>query len=41
MVTGLTHTQYFSLYLQAQYETVFEAVLVFLDSFDTYSNFGQ
>ena len=27
--------------VQGQYETVFEAVLVFLDSFDTYSNFGQ
>ena len=29
------------LFLQEQYETVFDAVLVFLDSFDTYSNFGQ
>ena len=28
-----------SLPLQEQYQTVFEAVLVFLDSFDTYSNF--
>ena len=27
--------------LQWQYETVFDAVLVFIDSFDTYANFGQ
>ena len=26
-------------FLQAQYELVFEAVLAFLDSFDTYTNF--
>ena len=26
---------------QWQYETVFDAVVVFLDSFDTYSNFNQ
>ena len=27
--------------LQWQYEAVFDAVLVFIDSFDTYANFGQ
>ena len=27
--------------LSTQYEAVFDAVLVFIDSFDTYANFGQ
>ena len=38
---GLKTHYVLSLSLQEQYETVFDAVLVFLDSFDTYSNFGQ
>ena len=35
-----THLYHFVL-LSTQYEAVFDAVLVFIDSFDTYANFGQ
>ena len=30
-----------SLLLQEQYQNIFETVTVFLDSFETYSNFGR
>ena len=30
-----------SLFLQEQYQNIFETVTVFLDSFETYSNFGR
>ena len=41
--TSFSHCTNFVLLstLQWQYETVFDAVLVFIDSFDTYANFGQ
>jgi len=29
----------YSIFLQAQYQLIFEALLVFLDSFSTYANF--